>query len=589
MLKLTFSSLAFYASLAPAINFSQLYFIGDSLTDSGNHGVESNDSTWAKYLSNDYGYNLTPSNQGGTNYAAGGAVTGPEHTAPANDQATNNMDVQLGELLKKQPSLNPNALYTIWGGGNNFLGSLANPKNLDLPLGIKDLMSQANTLHNHGAKYIMLVNLPDISIAPAIQNNPALKPLSSIVSGLIERNNTLLRNAANEQPFDIIQLDDDHFLNEILKNPSRFGITNMTGEAQSDKPKDISRYFFWNSVHPTSTVHHALADFAYDTLIAPGQIAMLAEAPLYNTQVENSSVLNQMGTGIASNYYKATNDRPGRWQLFFTGQGTDNQNLDPNNNNNLSNFGFGIGAYEHMDKTKTVGVSYQFSRVNNEFATKRGHFNFYSNSFSGFGNIAYRKLNITGLVSAGILDFYDIKRNALFNHTMDVDNGQTTGSIFSGLLGTDYSWIQNNDYAVKPTASINYQLIDVQGFNEASPIESATRLNYKNQSNQALNGEVGFKANMMRRHLLNMQVLTQAKIVYRQVWLDNDRDVNFSTATIEGSHSHLPENTNPGSGVVTNLSVAGIMHNGSIINVGLDYQYKTDMPTFIASYTIPFE
>ena len=75
----------------PASAFSALYAFGDSLTDTGNvylaapgvplapyyNGRFSNGPLWVEGLANNLGLSINPSVGGGTNYAFGGAVTGP--------------------------------------------------------------------------------------------------------------------------------------------------------------------------------------------------------------------------------------------------------------------------------------------------------------------------------------------------------------------------------------------------------------------------------------------------------------------------------------------------------------------------------
>lgn len=81
LLKYGILSLALAAPLS-ACAFDSLTVIGDSLSDTGNNGRWTWDSgqnkLYDEQLAERYGLALSPSSNGGSNYAAGGAMTAPE-------------------------------------------------------------------------------------------------------------------------------------------------------------------------------------------------------------------------------------------------------------------------------------------------------------------------------------------------------------------------------------------------------------------------------------------------------------------------------------------------------------------------------
>ena len=97
--RLLAAALAFAALPAAAQTYSQTVFFGDSLTDSGWFRpalVQANGPSaavlgrftnnpnwvWSEYVADFYGTNATSANQGGTNYAVGGANTGENAASP---------------------------------------------------------------------------------------------------------------------------------------------------------------------------------------------------------------------------------------------------------------------------------------------------------------------------------------------------------------------------------------------------------------------------------------------------------------------------------------------------------------------------
>src|SRR5205814_9022753 len=90
--------------------FNQFFFLGDSLTDAGVYGARFTVNpglVWAQDLGNRYGLTVTPSTQGGVDFAQGGAnVTQPSTLIPPG-APQRSLSVQIDELLRATPALNP--------------------------------------------------------------------------------------------------------------------------------------------------------------------------------------------------------------------------------------------------------------------------------------------------------------------------------------------------------------------------------------------------------------------------------------------------------------------------------------------------
>jgi outer membrane lipase/esterase len=152
-----FVALVCLVSLTNAFaGYSGLYIFGDSLSDSGNNAVVlapnvtpvpisgnsfiptypyasaryTNGQTWAQTLASALGVNASPSLLGGTEYAFGGAQTGP-----VTPNALSNgllipfppsLETQAAFFLSQYGNTAPsNALYVIAGGGEDALHALA--------------------------------------------------------------------------------------------------------------------------------------------------------------------------------------------------------------------------------------------------------------------------------------------------------------------------------------------------------------------------------------------------------------------------------------------------------------------------------
>src|SRR6476620_5579578 len=127
-------ALTLAASTASA-QYSNIFFVGDSLTDAGSFKPVLPPGTglfttnpgpiWAQVLAQRYGLTAIPANQGGTNYAQGGArVTGLPGVPAAPPTGTAvPIATQVNQFLLTGPA-DPNALYGVWGGANDILYNL---------------------------------------------------------------------------------------------------------------------------------------------------------------------------------------------------------------------------------------------------------------------------------------------------------------------------------------------------------------------------------------------------------------------------------------------------------------------------------
>src|SRR3954447_2101686 len=178
-------ALALAAGNASA-QFTNIFFFGDSLTDAGSYKPVLPPGTglfttnpgpvWAQVLAQRYGLTAIPANQGGTDFAQGGArVTGLPGVpnSPPTGTATP-IATQVTQLLASGP-LDSNALYAIWGGANDIFFQLGaagagviTPAQLqaNVAAAAGDLVRQVAILQAAGARNIIVFNLPDIGRTP---------------------------------------------------------------------------------------------------------------------------------------------------------------------------------------------------------------------------------------------------------------------------------------------------------------------------------------------------------------------------------------------------------------------------------------
>ncbi len=278
---------------ASAEDFSDLFVFGDSLTDTGNisiltaphfqpvpfgglrptlayeNGRLTNGPVWVEYLADNLGLTAFPSFGGGTNFAIGGARTGAEGSIPGVPSVKDQIAVLQSAVGGNIPN---DALYAIWGGGNNILdASLIKQTGDDagattsLTQSVADIVASIETLNNGGAKNIVVINAADLGKAPAATRGPVgLDQASTAVS--IEFNTLLdqaLSSFRNDPTLNLIEINSFEYLLSVLDFPENFGITNVTDPCVdlASVCSNPSEFFFYDGIHPSAIVHETFGQF----------------------------------------------------------------------------------------------------------------------------------------------------------------------------------------------------------------------------------------------------------------------------------------------------------------------------------------
>lgn len=313
-----FSVLLPLKTLAKGLDFSQIFYFGDSLGDNGNvfgftlgnfppapyvDGRFSNGPTWIEYLAQDLELDPVASFadtvfmpgtdiSNGINFAFGGALTGTfttgddgmtevENTLPPTFPALQDapllgLQSQVGIFATQfAPIANPDALYVIWAGANDYLPNDADT-DLFRPLtetdtSVNNIFLAINTLVTFGAENLLVLNLPDLGNVPATNNLPE----SNEFTALTNSHNQQLEALVATLPTDVnvIQFDVNSLFEEITTNPGNFGLSNTDNclvplfdcfDPNIIIPED--EFTFWDDKHPTTKVHEIIANRVFDTL-----------------------------------------------------------------------------------------------------------------------------------------------------------------------------------------------------------------------------------------------------------------------------------------------------------------------------------
>ncbi len=311
-----------------AMPYSNMFVLGDSLSDVGNlfiatnsnpvlpfpqlpqdppyyQGRFSNGPNYSEYLWQNLNLpgDIAPSFAGGTNYAVGGARS-RYHTF---DRAVNpsfdplidatlfpgfTLLGQRDALLSDMGSaLDPGALYTVWIGSNDvadaFEAALFGPgpgyANSLLLQSANDLLTVINDLVGAGAEELLIPNVPNLGLVPEVQ---ALPPeAQAFATGLTQAYNDIVDAGLTAIMANITRLDTFQFLTDLVDDPTLFGLpasTNVTEACFSGFVGTIGtvcanpdEYVFWDKIHPSAVTHQLLGSVAAAAVPEPSIIVLM--------------------------------------------------------------------------------------------------------------------------------------------------------------------------------------------------------------------------------------------------------------------------------------------------------------------------
>ena len=235
---------------------------------------------------------VTASLDGGTNYAYGFAFTGTGTSAltlAANISVNvDNVGQQVTDYLTAHPTVPANTLVVVWGGANDVLNATSTTA---ITTAAAAELTAIQRLITAGATDILIANLPPLGDIPRFNttaNAPTVTAGSqafnaSLAAGIAALPAANSGKTLNLKPFDVYSL-----FSSVIAAPSANALINVTGKSQGDLTINPDRYFFWDDLHPTTTVHHLLA-VAAAALVAPPPPAPSISATLSPASVTVAS------------------------------------------------------------------------------------------------------------------------------------------------------------------------------------------------------------------------------------------------------------------------------------------------------------
>ncbi len=292
---------------AASIDYSQLFIFGDSLSDSGNvfnlsggtfppsppyfPGRFSNGPNWVDQFGAKLG--LTPAlstelnpaaplPSDGINFALGAATSGSTtiaHLATGNPALAGlpglSQQISTFQALYSGPvAPDPNALFVLWIGGNDYLFGVNDPATV-----LSNIANAINTLSSLGAENFLVANLPDLGETPFAEINGG-PPLEAALNAVTQVHNDGLEQLLGTLDGNFSLLDINELFKQAQADPAAFEFVNADDgflptcfDADDNficpPGTNPDQFVYWDEIHPTSPAHSVIAATAHELLDVP--------------------------------------------------------------------------------------------------------------------------------------------------------------------------------------------------------------------------------------------------------------------------------------------------------------------------------
>jgi len=571
-------------SAADSGPFSQFIVFGDSLSDAGNFpdllsptlggnptgGLRFTNRTGPTYGAGEYigevgtqrlasmlGLQSLPStpllpsvltgNPDGSNYAVGGY-----RTDQILDSITDTSIVSAGGTTRTRPGYlveNPrvdrNALYYINGGGNDIFQLGSNP--VTMAQAASNLVAGVGALQMAGARYIIVSDLPDVGITPLGANSGPVG--AATLNALSDQFNIELASQLQAQGGNYVLVNNRLLLAEVRADLAAFGFDPNVAQtavcfdpASSTSPclpdptyslggtaPDPSRLLFNDAVHPTTAVHQISADYLYSIISAPWEVSLLPEmghsALRAHLQQLDSELAAQRGDWQAV----------GAWRTLVQG-GYNRSEYDGYGGGDGHGLSLSLGATHRLSEAWLAGISLGLAENSLELGRSDSDYDMRSYLATAFARYEYQRLFADFSLSAGYLDYHDLKRTFALGITERTEKGDTEGTLWGAAVKTGFNLMQPGDrLQFGPFIGASYQKVDVDGYSEKGA--RSTTLSYDDQELDSLRLSLGLFGDyaLTERTRLFGEV---AREVERE---DEDRrDLRMSLNSVPGNSFELP-------------------------------------------------
>ena len=580
-----------------AADYSNAVFFGDSLSDAGTFKSQpivigaapaggkfttNPGPIWSEIVAQSLGHPTAPANQGGTDYAEGGARVSQlpgypnqlfiANATPVQNQITNYLTTTGGRA-------DSHALYSIWAGANDVfaLQNGASAYNA-LPMAqvADNLTMEIARLKNAGARHIVVTNLPDIGTTPgAITDGSAAQAQAT---RYVQTFNHELYSQLAAQGIRVIPIDAYGLLHQLMNDAAHFGFTDIsTAACTRPSPFDSSLFcepsnyaagadhthIFADDVHPTTATHQILADYVLSVLAAPQQVAMLADSSIAARSALHDLLRAQLIGGDSARKTTGRNI----W-ISVQKQTLDRSNMQTDPGTDESDYHFAIGADYQIDAQFIAGAALSIEHGSADYAQDRGDYSQRDVTLSAYGSWQSDPWFARGALSYGDIH-YHLHRRVPLGISSYTANGNTDGRDLSAQLESGYE-LTFNRFTTGPVLGVLAQDLRIDSFNESDA--GVINLGYGTQRRHSLVGSAGWQ---FAYRAQNFQ--PYARLAVDRDFEDNQHSIDVSALSVPEALPFTMPVEGPGRTRYTaQLGLSGTLPGGANFNIGAAQHFAQD-------------
>jgi phospholipase/lecithinase/hemolysin len=260
--------------------FTRILIFGDSLTDTGNfyrlsggyppppyfEGRFCNGPLWVEYLAAELGMQYEPAD----NFAVAGATTGTSNSNDGPGRQFPGLLDEIASFINDGGVTEPErALYVVAAGANDFsvgLAAGASPQTI-IENGVNNTLAGVQRLRESGARFIIVMNVPDLGVTPLALNSGN----GALLTQLSKAYNQVLGIALDrlaQAGIPTMRLDAFAVLDKMVQDPAAYGFSNVSVPFLLAPPgTSPDGFLFWDPFHPTTKAHEVLAEEAMNQLM----------------------------------------------------------------------------------------------------------------------------------------------------------------------------------------------------------------------------------------------------------------------------------------------------------------------------------
>lgn len=509
----------------------------------------------------------------GNNWAVGGYRTDQildsiTTTSTAGDRS------RPGYLVANNFRADPNALYYLSGGGNDFLQGRVTSLN-QASAAADRLVDSVQTLQQAGARYIMVWLLPDIGLTPAINGSP----LQAFTSQLSAQFNTELVRQLQTVNAEVIPLNIPVLLKEAFANPAQFGLatdqnltaTCFSGSGCTENARyglhsatpDPTKLIYNDSVHPTEAGQRLIADYAYSLLAAPWEITLLPEMAQGTLRAHQDELRSQWQADW-ENWQGV-----GQWRAIVAGGGQ-HQDFDSQRSGASADgngFNLNVGGSYRLNEAWRVGVLAGAYRQKLEAGGNDSDYKLNTYLGTAFAQYQQNRWWADAAATAGHLDYDNLKRKFDLGANERGEKGDTSGDVlaFSARVGYDIAQQASSSWHLSPFVSADYARVKVDGYSEDG--SDSTALTFDDQKRTSRRLGLGLQG----KYQITPQTQVFGEIAHEKEYEDDTQKLTMALNSLPGNRYTL-EGYTPQS-------------NLNRLNLGVSHKLTQDL-ALRASYNI---